>query len=122
MKIYAITKGDYSAYHICALTVSKEKAEKLKKLYTEKGKYGYKARIEEYEDREVEDILFFWRYDLEDDEVKIDKYAEGNEKERVFKYSNYDSYCAYVWAHDAEHARKKAQDMIAQYKAEKEGI
>lgn len=122
MKIYAITQGDYSDYHICALTISKEKAEKIKKLYTKNSGYEDAAMIEEYEDGEVEDIKFFWRYDSEDDEVEIDKYAECNEKERAYKYSNHDSYCAYVWSHDAEHARKKAQDMIAQYKAEKEEI
>lgn len=30
MTIYAITKGYYSDYRICALTVSKDKAERLK--------------------------------------------------------------------------------------------
>lgn len=35
MEIYVITKGTYSDYHICALTLDKEKAECLKKIYSD---------------------------------------------------------------------------------------
>ena len=34
MKAYIITKGEYSDYHICAVTLDKDKAEQLKKLFT----------------------------------------------------------------------------------------
>lgn len=35
MKIYIITKGDYSDYHICNVTTDYEKAKRYKKAYSE---------------------------------------------------------------------------------------
>lgn len=54
-KVYVVTTGDYSDYKIRAVTVSKEKAEKLKKYYS----YGYfsDAEIEEYDINEPHDDL-----------------------------------------------------------------
>ena len=54
MKVYVITQGCYSDYHICAVTLDKDKAEQLRKMYTAKeSRYGYSssdvAEIEEYE-------------------------------------------------------------------------
>ena len=112
MKIYAITKGEYSDYHICALTVSKEKAEKLKKLYSDR---CYKAHIEEYEDGEGEDIRALFIYRQFDNTVAVRDY-DDNERVDIDLYGNI---YAIVSAKDKEHARKKAQDMIAKYKAEK---
>lgn len=50
MKVYVITQGCYSDYHICAVTLDKDKAERLQKLYSAKeGSYMITAEIEEYE-------------------------------------------------------------------------
>lgn len=52
MKVYVITQGCYSDYHICAVTLDKDKdkAERLQKLYSAKeGSYMDNAEIEEYE-------------------------------------------------------------------------
>lgn len=43
MKIYIITKGEYSDYHICAVTEDKGKAEILQRLYNSRWD---KSRIE----------------------------------------------------------------------------
>lgn len=51
MKVFVITKGCYSDYHICAVTLDKEKAELLKKFYTD---FFDEAYIEEYD--AVEDV------------------------------------------------------------------
>ena len=112
MKIYAITKGEYSDYHICALTVSKEKAAKLRKIYSDSFDEAY---IEEYEDSDSEDIRALFIYRQSNDNVAI---WDFNENEKVDIDGNGDIY-AIVSAKDKEHARKKAQDMIAKYKAEK---
>ena len=113
MKIYAITQGEYSGYHICALTVSKEKAEKLRKIYSDSFDEAY---IEEYEDSEDEDVRATFVYHQSDDSVCLWQY--GDERERI--KADWDGgFCVYVHAKDKEHARKKAQDMIAKYKAEK---
>lgn len=50
MKIYVITKGEYSGYHICAATTDKDRAEILKRMASTDGPYGEEAKIEEYDD------------------------------------------------------------------------
>ena len=117
MKIYAVTQGIYSDYHIVALTVNKERAEHLAKIY--------EAEIEEYEDAQEFPALPMWMYaeGLFGTECYIMDISDG--KERLYtKNSDYwGAYiCAEVFAEDEAHARKKAQDMIAKYKAEQEGI
>lgn len=42
---YAVTDGDYSDYHIIAITDNKERAENIKKLYS--GEYS-EPMIEEF--------------------------------------------------------------------------
>ena len=32
-KVYVITSGEYSDYHICAVTLDPKRAEKMKKFY-----------------------------------------------------------------------------------------
>ena len=46
MKIYVITKGEYSDYHICAVATDLERAETLKRYYSE---CWEDAEIEEYD-------------------------------------------------------------------------
>lgn len=54
MKIYAITKGNYSDYHICRLTTDYEKAKRYKEAYSDK--WG-EAWIETYEDNEFKKVV-----------------------------------------------------------------
>ena len=49
MKLYAVTKGDYSEYHIIALTVSNDAAKKIAKRFSGTND----AMVEEYEDGEI---------------------------------------------------------------------
>lgn len=123
MKIYVITKGFYSDYHICAVTTNEEKAEKLKKLCTDDLD---EAEIEIYEDDETSDEPnVFWDYYYETNNVAIYEYSFSNYdeiREEVFQNKDGTITRARVFAKDAEHAKRKAQDMIAMYKAEKAGI
>ena len=50
MKIYVITKGEHSDYHICAATTDKDRAEFLRDMASTSGRYGEEARIEEFDD------------------------------------------------------------------------
>lgn len=55
MTVYVITRGDYSAYEICGVTLDKDRAEKMVKFYAD---HNGDARIEEYEtDAEDSDVL-----------------------------------------------------------------
>lgn len=46
MKVYVITEGNYSDYHICTVTTNKERAEKLVKIFSDNWD---DAKIEEYD-------------------------------------------------------------------------
>ena len=49
MKVYVITQGCYSDYHICAVATDEEKAKLLKKYYSCRDDI---AEIEEYDTEE----------------------------------------------------------------------
>lgn len=121
MKIYAIMNGNYSDYHICALTTDKERAKQLQKIYT--SHLGEPA-IEEYEDGEIgKDIHILWQVRLDNMDafpMSDPDTSEQKEPERIIDGFWNDK--AHVYAVDKEHAKKKAQDMYAEYKAKKEGI
>ena len=121
MTYYAITKGEYSDYHICAITADKDKAERLQKIYTD---HYEDAEIEEYEENDEKylESRMIWFYDAYKDEAKKTGDFGDGEDESIWD-STYSGICgAYVVASDAEHARKKGQDMIAKRKAELAGI
>lgn len=55
MKVYVITKGQYSDYHICAVTTNPDDAEILKRKFMSGG-WGA-TNIEEYDTDNYNDIL-----------------------------------------------------------------
>lgn len=126
MTVYVITRGDYSDYHICAVSLNKDKAKKLAKMYST----SYDpASVEEWETDTVTDIhvlngkcpytvTFYpdkepwvWRisYDYR-------YFAEGIQE------NNKSWLAVNVYAKDEAAALKIASDKRAQYLAEKEGI
>ena len=123
---YAITDGDYSDYHIIAITDNKERAENIKKLYS--GKYS-EPMIEEFFDEEAKsealyDVLYntdgSYNVTLQTFDKKyssdINIIRESVPCNRWWKYQ------VLVIAKDANHAIKIAQDLWAEYRAKKEGI
>lgn len=116
MKIYAITKGEYSDYHICALTTSKSKAEKLQKIYSDT---CFDACIEEFEDGDGEELRILWFCNADGTNPRICDYID---KEMVGVDRHGRIYGVYLFAKDAKHAEKKAHDMLARYKAELLGL
>lgn len=127
MKIYIITKGDYSSYHICAVSTDKNKAETLRKAFSDSWD---EAQIETYESDEflTEIENGFKLYDCvmkEDGNMSITTFESSIDyiNSADFKVKKYEkAYKVYVWAKDKEHARKIAADKIAEFKAKKEGI
>lgn len=53
MKIYVITKGEYSSYHIVAVATDPEKADQLAEFYSDRNDPAY---VEEYDPEEVPDL------------------------------------------------------------------
>lgn len=116
MKIYIITKGDYSDYHICNVTTDYQKAQRYKEAYSDD--WG-EACIEVYEDGRKGKDNYCWGYNPVSNTVKMSEYPW---KEKVMTNREGKIYRVYVYASDEKHAIKKAQDMIAKYKAEQAGL
>lgn len=116
MKIYIITQGCYSDYHICNVTTDYEKAKRYKEAYSDN--WGGEACIEVYEDGENGKDNYCWAYNPVSNTAEISHY---NKKE-IMKNREGKICRIYIYAPDEKHAIKKAQDMIAKYKAEQAGL
>lgn len=120
MKIYAITKGEYSDYHICALTIDKAKAERLAKIYSDSWR---KASISTFDDGEYNDeVLGFYLVWTGFDDASFQGIFNQKTHREEIKDLGGGSYQVYVSAEDEDHAKKKAYDMLAKYKAEQAGL
>lgn len=121
--VYVITKGRYSDYHICAITMDENRAERMKKLYSDR--YD-EARIETYvldEDKTTGSIYYV---EFENDgpaAVRMNEYTEyDNYDNGPVVDSWYNPIRVYVRAKDEAYALKVAQDKYAEWKAEKAGV
>lgn len=140
-KLYAVTAGEYSDYHIITICSNKEKAEQICKLYNRGDPY-YDASIEEYEDGVRADInrpIFKVNFDestlkesgLEtittEELTGYDKYdilfniSSYTLNEVVYK-PFYDTFTVVVSAENQDLAEKIAIDLVAEYKAKQYGI
>ena len=123
---YAVTDGDYSDYHIIAITDNKERAENIKKLYS--GKYS-EPMIEEFFDSESKDEGFYYvtyradgSYDAFLQDFGMKNLSDINIVKESILRNSWWKYSVLVMAKDENHAIKIAQDLWAEYKAKKEGI
>lgn len=127
---YAITSGCYSNYHVIAITDDRKKAEHFRKVYNETNRES--ADIEEFEEMVIRNRVRFVvvvHTNGRADYVRVDEYDEYKEHENSVCELPYDKrnpnqtfYEVFLSAKDKEHALKAAYDMIAIYKAQKEGI
>ena len=123
---YAVTDGDYSDYHIIAITDNKERAENIKKLYS--SKYS-EPMIEEFFDEEAKsevlyDVLYntdgSYNVNLQTFDKKY--FSDINIIRENILCNHWWKYQVLVIAKDKNHAIKIAQDLWAEYRAKKEGI
>ncbi len=131
-KIYAITQGGYSGYHIVALTADMETAEKILDACKRSSDYFGNAKIEEYEDAVRYDninpvwecAMVFGTIEVETAGFTIVEADErlSHQKLNEVRDNGHGRYWCYVSAPDEETAKKIACDLIAKYKAEKAGI
>lgn len=125
-KFYAVTAGDYSDYHIVAITDDKEKAEHIKYLYDRGNSYCETANIEEYRDV-MQDGLARYSVCIYSSgslwvKINFDTLMESQRDINMVKKNSCGSYFVDVKAKDKDHAIKIASDLIAQYKAQENGI
>jgi hypothetical protein len=125
MKLYAVTKGDYSDYHIIVLTANKEVAKKIAKRFSDK--YDA-AKVEEYEDGKI--ILGKKLYFVRVVDGNVDDVAEDSSDYYLFDASVFpglmnrgkEMYYTHVLTDTAEKAEKIGKDRIMKYIAEKENL
>ena len=88
MKVYVITKGEYSDYGICGVAIDKDKAEILRKFYSDR--YD-EAEIEEYDTEEEEipnDLRTVYRFQInEKGEVSDEGSLMRSEREWKNKFN-----------------------------------
>jgi len=120
-KVYVITKGIYSDYHICAVTLDRNRAERLKKLLDDNCD---EANIEEYIPEEAKENGTLYYVEFPEDEAPILKVLDYTLKFDSIPCVEYWVYPTrvFVCAKDEAHAMKIAQDEYARWKAEKEGV
>jgi len=124
MKIYVITAGCYSDYHICAATTDKDKAERLKVLF--ENSYGG-SEIEEYEDGAFDSILSgkYKPYSVlfeQNGSICSVKNADIEYFVEEVYLPRYGRGVVRCLARDEEHAKKVAIDRYAKAKAEQMGL
>lgn len=126
MKVYVITKGEYSDYHICAVALELEHAKKLMELFTDRCD---EARIEVFDTDAPVDLLSgkkpYAVIFCENGEVrKIDtcdpEWIVGDEQ--IWTFLGRKDLCIHVAADDPAAAIKIAAEKRAKYLAEKAGI
>ena len=133
MKIYIITKGEYSDYHICAATTDENTANNLLLLYRDKWD---EPQIEIYDDESAKDVMqgySVWdvficsknmafracgRY--RDIEIP-DNINQVERTEYWYLCDENEDYTISVIAKSKEHAIKIAQDKFAEYKYNEQG-
>ena len=135
MKVYIITQGEYSDYHICAVAVDRKRAEHIAKLYN--GEYN-ETQIEEFDtddvgldkyDLENEPLLRYyvrlnrgWEPEVSEEYLKASDVKNhktvGNFARRANGMAETNVYYAHVVADTKEKAIKIAQDMYAKALAE----
>lgn len=125
MKVYIVTDGDYSDFHIISVWSDKPTAEKVA------GFHGG-AEVREYEvngPMESERMTFFFMFNEKGDIEKgwVSGFAcEVHQEERCEPFhwlgGNKELLKVFAKGKDRDHAFKKACDMRAKYLAEQAGI
>ena len=129
-KVYIVTAGTYSDYHIVGATLDRKQAELACEVYGWKDRFGDPIDIEEY------DLDIFDGIKETDHIYRVEFDWEGGysiKEEKVCGYINpingvdeedmcWGNYSVTVAAQDEAHAIKIAQDKRAEYLARKEDI
>ena len=129
MKVYVITKGDYSDYHICAVALDLAKAEKLAKIFTD----SYEdAVVEDFDTEEVAPLLegripyrvtfYRQRATSVSNDIGNPTFTPRVEDYREWAGPLGATMRVYLYAPDEATALKIAQDKRAKYLAEKAGL
>ncbi len=122
-KVYIVTSGDYSDYHICAASLDKKRAEILAEKYTDR--YD-EATVEEYEldeffEEAIQGYFWYWCWCKIENGMfgqvgvrQLDSYGT-DVVGKVVKSLRHEQLFVDVLAENDEHARKIAAEKFATY-------
>lgn len=125
MKVYVLTTGEYSAYHIIGVTLDKGQAEHYAKVFNNSNEWNFEiVNIETYETEDLPKFVTddpIW-YCYEDDEGCIaiynaDTYDDISCMGKIFNRTIGRLEC-YLQAETKEKVKKIFIDKLTQYKAE----
>ncbi len=123
MKLYAITRGDYSDYHIITLTADKNVANQLAKRFKSNDDFYGDARIEEYEAGEIilgKELYYVRMEDGNITDVRED-YSDYNiyntSVTKVKGLKGKEVYYTYVLTDSRDKAQKIGKDRIMKHVA-----
>lgn len=130
-KVYVITSGEYSDYHICAVTLDPQKAEQLKKIFDQSDYTG--AQIEEWDTEKHDDyfagrtpycVVFLETGGVVSVGARDIAYFEPGVTETTCQVNRriVPALRVELYADNTEAAIKIAAEKRAKYLAEKEGI
>lgn len=128
MKVYVITSGEYSDYHICAVAQSEKKANALKKLFDNQNYTGAKIEVYDTKTYQTSRPLFLALYDKQDKKLELLRIKEEedpdlpNEREMNEIVSFGFFLRTGINANSREQAEKIFYDRLAKYKAEQNGL
>lgn len=129
MKVYVVTEGSYSSYHIVFVTLDKARADVFVKRYNKTDYDDY--RVEEYDTDVIKlfddgrKLYQVWKRDNDVIRVYEEKpcYQDDFIMNKVKRYNVKNpksiQYSVHVMAEDEEHAEKIGADLIAEYMARK---
>lgn len=129
MKVYVITQGSYSDYHICGVVIDRKVAEQMVDRLNRMSSWYSDANIEEYDTDEQESILsgnltiYGVRLSSKGKVIRVCKHDEFPLTYRQ-KFNSvekcWNEFDIVVVAKDEDHAKKIAQDIFAEYKYREE--
>ena len=120
MKLYAVTEGAYSDYHIVTLQADEAKAYKIAAVLSGNGDV---YDVEEFEsDDWEEDPRPVWSVYIEKGQVILNSVSKTESTVEWSKTWPFGRTVTYVKAKTAEQAVKILQDRLAEEKARKEGL
>lgn len=121
MKLYAVTAGEYSDYHIITLQADEKKAQKIAEVL-ERIDYERGIDVEEFESDDWEDDPRpVWLVESYNGNI-YDIRATASTNEHTKMIRNARIRLDMVKAKTSEQARKIVQDRLAEEKARKEGL
>lgn len=117
-KIYIVTEGSYSDYHIVGTFSTKEKAEEHSLLVLGEERQFYDAKVEEWDIDEIVDHpkgMFFYNVVMtKDGKTQECKNVGCEYKNTDAPYGDNANFSFYMWARDEKHAIKIANERRTQ--------